>query len=182
MQPQYPTYKQPSRKKLFIVAVLLVFAVSASVVATIMRKHNATKPLFTPPKTTTTQQSTNVTNTTGPTFSYPKGWKDVSAPGSKTITIAYVVNGVTYKLNVSPPAQINPEGGANITDTSSTVTYNGRSYTRTIWSKDGKPFYMTAIPAQNQSDTVYVLSMDLPPTDTDRYIATFDQIAGTLSY
>src|SRR5581483_450402 len=183
MNPQYDTRPKPSKKLIIIIIALLVLCTCTAIVVLIEKKNNANKPLFTPPKTTSSSQAQYSGTNAGLKFSYPATWKDVSEPGSDVTTVTYTVSGQTYRLRISPPSQINPEGVDGLTHQTTVITYNDRPYSRTVWYTNGKAFYITAIPAQTQDTAnTYVLSMQLPPTDTQQYIATFDQIAGTLSY
>lgn len=145
--------------------------------------HPSDSASFTPSKPLSQQATTEYSGVAHAlSFSYPTAWKNVSDPGSDTVTLAYTVDGATYHLNISPPGQINPEGEQGLSYANTTPTYAGREYTRTVWSVNGAPFYVTAIPQQLSSTQYYVLSMDLPSKDTSQYLSVFDQIANTLTY
>lgn len=178
-----------SRRNLILLTVLFVCVLVAVVGATVL--HNLKKPAqtardatFTPAKPVSTQATATYRDaSTGLSFTYPLAWKNISSdPSSGVVTLTYAADGGTYRFNVSPPGQINPEGVDNLAYTITTATYGGREYTRAVWTAAGVPFYVTAIPQQISGTTYYVLSMQIPPQNTQQYLDTFDQIAGTLQY
>lgn len=114
-------------------------------------------------------------------FSYPSSWKVSPSQASSVAVLTYTVNGAAYQFTVSPPGQINPEAILNLTSDRETVLYGTTGYTRTVWSTNGEPFYITAVP-QTGAQVYYVMTMYIPPNNTQDYITAFDKIGQTLQY
>lgn len=118
----------------------------------------------------------------GYSLNYPSAWKPQVYEGDPIVNLSFVVDGKVYKLVVSPPGQINPEGtNPDTTTTDATnISYSGQLFTRTIWKNNGVPFYIVAVP---QSDIIpYFFSMELPPKNPDLYIQVFDQILASAHF
>lgn len=116
------------------------------------------------------------------TLRYPDTFTQVinSNPDDTSLTLTFNQYNKTYHFLVSPPGQINPEVDATTQIQQSYTVYGEKTYTKKTWLKKGIPFYVVAIP-KDLTTTPYLFSMELPPTNTDQYIQTFEKIVSSFS-
>ncbi len=113
----------------------------------------------------------------------PQEWnvQKNSSNQDKTTTITYSENNNSYIFTSSPPGSAIGDASLMHVDTleMSPVNYGGRNFLLKIWSYQGTPVLIQALP--NEQGFIYdSFSMQLPPTNTQKYIDIFNQIMSEL--
>lgn len=171
-------------RAVLIIAVAAILAIATALVILLHNNHRAAanRRLLLGLNDGSTKK-TYTTPDGAYSFSYPASWKIITSPdGVDVTTLTYMIDGKTYRLTISPPGQINPEGVLNISTQVAQVSYGSMTYTRTLWSENGKPFYITAVPIVTADQQYYVLAMAIPNGATSDYLSALGMIATSLHY
>lgn len=165
-------------KKIYIVVIAAVFFVLfLGILFTTSHKVPLSTFVVTPTPITVPLPNQYHSVDSSYSLSYPIAWNAPSVPSSELVKpFTFSVNGKTYRFLVSPGGQIHPDGYPYKTDVH-TVVYHGLEYRRTIWfdPSTNLPFYMVTEPSGTNT-TSYVFAMDIPPVNSNYYIAEFDHV------
>lgn len=174
-------YSFVTSKKMIPVAVVVIILLAILFYGLENQTSQITTQSFvspTPVSLDLTQQYKDPSNSYS--ISYPGTWKTVQT-NSPVGALTFEQAQQDYRFTVSPPGQINPEGSENTTIEQRDIEYGGKLYTIQLWEKQGKPFYIVAIPKDIKTNP-HFFSMQLPPQNTDEYIAAFGRIVASLKY
>ncbi len=109
----------------------------------------------------------------------PANWAEKinAVPTDRVQQYIYTVNGTVYTFTISPPGQGVADASLMQVDTitHTPVVYGGRNFLLSIWKYQGTPFLIEAVP--NEQEFYFSsFAMQLPPVNTDQYIALFEQV------
>lgn len=119
-------------------------------------------------------------------FNFPSAWKvDVQGnsfePTKSWIRMYYMENNKQYTFELG-------QGGRGVagtdTITETQVTYVGQSFNQKIFYHAGSPFLISIVPNDTQTERKYFnhIGIELPPTNTQQYITTFNIILSTFKF
>lgn len=117
-------------------------------------------------------------------IAYPQDWENTTSADESAAdvsTFTYQANGIAYTFRVSRPGQLNPEGISNLSTDRQTIQYNGANYIRIVWSSNGAPFYVTAVPKNPAGANYFDFSMQIPAADSGLYVGTFDRVVASFT-
>lgn len=171
-----------------LIVVIIALAVSGYL---IYQKKATSNPIPTPLPQQTPQPSPSPADETanwktytnaklGYSFKYPQDWIDRSTDIDKQqniVRLVYIVADKEHTFFVGAKERGGPPAD-EIEGT--TVKYGNTSFSRRIWMKDNKPFFIVARP--DNYSVAGGIEINLPPDSPDTYIKVFDQILSTFKF
>jgi len=173
------------RKQFWIKAGIGIFAVLliVSVLQSFGKKHPTQTPFFS--ATPTPIQAPlpfGANKYTDPDnhyeMYYPAEWTIANDENSyAATTLKYTENNQEYSLQITHTTSVLQSNGEQFDNIDTTaVSYGGRKFKRVTWWKNEKPVRIAVLDDDSNAPDIYNFIIDLPPTNTEKYIGIFNNI------
>lgn len=163
---------------------LLILFVIILIVQALKKNQSNTYPFYSVPTPVPGAKSYTDPKTNFKMY-YPADWKIISdSSNSDVLTIfSFQENNTDYFMKISHSSSENETYGQQFdkTDTQN-VEYGGRKFQRVTYWQNGKPARIAVIDNDWSQQGVYNFVINLPPTNTEKYIASFDEIIQNLQF
>lgn len=89
-------------------------------------------------------------------------------------------NGSNYSFSIGIGNTLPDAALIGATTQKQDVVYGGKKFLKIVWNRDGVPIDVAAVPNE-VGFHFYAFTMDIPPSDPQKYLAMFDQIMSHLT-